>query len=292
MVHNGIEYSDMQLISEAYFILKKLLNLTSDDIARIFKDWNEGDLDSYLILITSNILSIKDIETGKPLVDIILDCAEQKGTGKWASQEALEIGIPIPSVTEAVYARNISAKKKERLKASKLLKGPTPHLLGGKDKLVEATRKALYAAKICSYAQGFSLLKAASEEYKWQLNLRNIAYIWRKGCVIRASFLEQIESAFQRNRGLENLLLDSYFINVLENCQEDWRHIIKLAFDNGLPVPVLSSALSYYDSYRNPNLPANLIQAQRDYFGAHKFERVDKPRGNFFHYDKWPEVQE
>lgn len=292
MVHNGIEYSDMQLIAEIYFILKNLLDMTAYELAKIFAEWNEGDLNSYLIQITSNILLTKDTKTGKPLIDMISDSAKQKGTGKWASQEALKIGIPIPSVTEAVYARHISSKKEERLKASKLLEGPTPYFSGERDMLVEATRKALYAAKICSYAQGFSLLKAASEEYNWQLNLGDISHIWRKGCIIRASFLEQIESAFQLNKDLENLLFDSFFINVVKNSQKDWRYVVNLAVENGLPVPALSSALSYYDSYRNPSLPANLIQAQRDYFGAHGFERVDKERGKIFHYEKWPKLED
>lgn len=288
MVHNAIEYSDMQLIAEVYFILKKLLNMTSNELAEIFAEWNKGDLNSYLIQITSKILIEKDPETGKPLIDVILDAAQQKGTGKWASQEALEIGIPIPSVTEAVYARNISSIKEERVKASKLLEGPTSQFSGEKDILVEATRKALFAAKICTYAQGFSLLKAASEEYKWQLNLGNIAHIWRKGCIIRASFLEQIEGAFHQNRGLKNLLLNSYFIDAIKDNQKDWRYVVKLAVIKGIPVPALSSALSYYDGYRNPFLPANLIQAQRDYFGAHGFERIDKELGRIFHHNNWP----
>ncbi|MFX1283358.1 MAG: decarboxylating NADP(+)-dependent phosphogluconate dehydrogenase [Promethearchaeota archaeon] len=288
MVHNGIEYSDMQLISEVYFILKKLLDIKPSELAKIFAEWNKGDLNSYLIQITSKILAEKDPETGKPLIDVILDTAKQKGTGKWASQEALEIGIPIPSITEAVYARNISSKKDVRVKASKLLEGPIPQFSRENSLLMEAARKALFAAKICSYAQGFSLLQAASEEYKWQLNLRNIAHIWRKGCIIRTHFLKQIESAFQRNEDLDNLLLEPYFTNIIKNNQKDWRYIVSLAVRNGIAVPALSSALSYYDSYRNPSLPANLIQAQRDYFGAHGFERVDKGRGRIFHYDKWP----
>lgn len=292
MVHNGIEYSDMQLIAEVYFILKKLLNMTSSELAQIFTEWNKGDLNSYLIQITSKILREKDPETGKPIIDVILDSANQKGTGKWASQEALEIGIPLPSVTEAVYARYISSKRNERLKASKLLEGPTPQFSGESSRLVETTRKALFAATICSYAQGFSLLKAASREYKWQLNLRNIAHIWRKGCIIRTRFLEQIESAFQQNKGLDNLLLDSYFADVIKNSQKDWRYVVKLAVENGIPVPALSSALSYYDSYRNLSLPSNLIQAQRDYFGAHGFERVDKELGLIFHYDNWPPLDD
>ncbi len=288
MVHNGIEYSDMQLIAEVYFILKNLLNMTSYELADLFAEWNKGDLDSYLIQITSKILSEKDPETGKPLIEVILDTAQQKGTGRWTSQEALEIGIPIPSITEAVNARIISAKRDERLIASNLLEGPIPQFTGDKKKLAETTRKALFAAKICSYAQGFSLLRTASEEYKWQIDLRKIAHIWRNGCIIRARFLEQIEKAFQQDNGLNNLLLDSYFVDVIKNNQKDWRHVIKLAVANGIPIPALSSTLSYYDSYRNPSLPVNLIQAQRDYFGGHGFERVDKEPGLIFHHDNWP----
>jgi len=287
MVHNGIEYSDMQLIAEVYFLLKKLLNLTAYETADIFAEWNKGNLNSYLIQITSKILSERDPETGEPLVDMILDSAQQKGTGKWTSQEALEIGEPVPSITEAVYARNISSKKEERIKASKNLEGPIPDFSGERHMLIEAACKALLASKICSYAQGFSLLKAASEEYEWRLNLSKIAQIWRNGCIIRAGFLEQIMRAFQKEEDLNNLLLDSYFADILNKSQKEWRYVVKLAVKNGIPVPALSSALSYYDSYRNPSLPTNLIQAQRDYFGAHGFERVDKEQGVLIHYDKW-----
>ncbi|UCG04642.1 MAG: NADP-dependent phosphogluconate dehydrogenase [Candidatus Heimdallarchaeota archaeon] len=292
MVHNGIEYSDMQLISEIYYILKKFLNLTAYELAKIFAEWDKGDLNSYLIKITSKILLEEDPVTKNPLVDMILDSAKQKGTGKWASQEALEMGVPVPSITEAVYARNISSKREERLEASKLLTGPTPQFSGEKSILVEATRKALIAAKICSYAQGFSLLKAASDEYKWELNLSNIAQIWRNGCIIRARFLKQVKVAFQQDKDLSNLLLDSYFSDVIKTSQEDWRFVVNLAVENGIPIPALSSALSYYDSYRNPSLPANLIQAQRDYFGAHGFERVDKEQGLIYHYEKWAPLDE
>ena len=293
MVHNGIEYSDMQLIAEIYFLLKKLLNLATYEAAEIFAEWNKGDLNSYLIQITSKILTEKDPEgTGEPLVDMILDSAQQKGTGKWTSQEALEIGESIPSITEAVYARNISSKKEERLEASKFLEGPIINFSEEKQVLIDATRKALLCAKICSYAQGFSLLKTASAEYKWDLNLSNIAKIWRNGCIIRARFLKEIVKAFQQNKELRNLLLDCYFTNVIKTSQKDWRYVVKLAVENGIPVPALSSALSYYDSYRNPSLPANLVQAQRDYFGAHGFERIDKERGVLFHYDKWLPLDE
>jgi 6-phosphogluconate dehydrogenase len=292
MVHNGIEYSDMQLIAEAYFFLKNLLNLTTGELKEIFTNWNIGDLDSYLIQITKNIFAISDPETGKPIVDIILDAAVQKGTGIWTSQEALEIGIPVPSIAEAVFARSISAQKDQRLKASKLLSGPTPQFSGNRNRLIETTRKALYAAKICSYAQGFSLLRTASKKYKWELKFRDVTTIWRGGCIIRAHFLEQVENAFRQNQGLENLLLDSYFVDIIENSQKDWRYIVTLAVENGIPVPAFSSALAYYDSYRNPFLPANLIQAQRDYFGGHGFERVDKERGKIFHYENWPAVDD
>ncbi|MFX0015021.1 MAG: NADP-dependent phosphogluconate dehydrogenase [Promethearchaeota archaeon] len=286
MIHNGIEYANMQSIAEVYYILKKIFDMKPSELKRIFAEWNKGDLNSYLIQITIKILSEKDPETGKPLIDLILDSAKQKGTGKWASQEALEIGIPAPSIMEAVFARNISSKRNDRIKASNLLKGPTPQFLGEKNLLVDAAQKALLATKICNYSQGFSLLKAASKEYQWQLNLKDIAHIWRNGCIIRARILEQIERVFQK--GFDNLLLDPYFVNVLNNCQKDWRFIIKLAVENGIPLPVLSSALSYYDSYRNPSLPTNLIQAQRDYFGAHGFERTDKDSGLIFHNDNWP----
>jgi 6-phosphogluconate dehydrogenase len=287
MVHNGIEYSDMQLIAESYFILKNFLNLSANDLKNIFSKWNDGDLNSYLIQITSKIFSTKDPETGKPIVDVILDSAVQKGTGKWTSQEALEIGVPIPSITEAVFSRIISAMKEERVKASKLLKGPKLEFSGVKDQLIKATHNALYTAKLCSYAQGFSLLHAASKEYNWKLDLGNIALMWRGGCIIRAKFLERIKTAYDRNNDLENLLVDPYFNMTIENNQDDWRYIVGLAIKNGIPVPGLSSALAYYDSYRLSSLPANLIQAQRDYFGAHGFERVDKESGKRFHYENW-----
>ncbi|MFX0085162.1 MAG: decarboxylating NADP(+)-dependent phosphogluconate dehydrogenase [Candidatus Hodarchaeota archaeon] len=287
MVHNGIEYSDMQLIAESYFILKNFLNLNANDLKNIFTYWNDGDLNSYLIEITKNIFGTRDPETGKPIVDIILDSADQKGTGKWTSQEALEVGASIPSITEAVFFRIISARKEERVKASNLLRGPKIKFLGKKDQLVEATRNALYAAKLCSYAQGFSLLKAASKEYNWKLDLGNIALMWRGGCIIRAQFLERIKTAYDRNKDLENLLIDPYFSKTIEKNQEDWRYIVGLAVKNGIPIPGFSSALAYYDSYRISSLPTNLIQAQRDYFGAHGFERVDKERGMRFHCKSW-----
>ncbi len=287
MVHNGIEYSDMQLIAESYFILKNFLKLSANDLKNIFANWNDGDLNSYLIQITRNIFGTKDPETGKPLVDIILDSAVQKGTGKWVCQEALEIGVPLPSITEAVFSRIISAMKEERVKASKVLIGPKLEFSGEKSHLIEATRNALYAAKLCSYAQGFSLLRTASKEYKWKLDLGNIALIWRGGCIIQARFLEQIKAAYDRNENLENLLIDPYFIKIFENNQGDWRYIVGLATKNGIPIPGFSSTLAYYDSYRHSILPANLIQAQRDYFGAHGFERLDKKRGLRFHFENW-----
>jgi 6-phosphogluconate dehydrogenase len=287
MVHNGIEYSDMQLIAESYFILKNILKLTAEELKDVFSEWNEGELDSYLIQITRDILDTKDPETGVHILDIILDSAAQKGTGKWTSQEALDLGIPVPSITAAVSARSMSAQKEDRVNASKLLRGPNPLYSEEKTALIEATRKALYAAKLCSYAQGFSLLKAASKEYNWEINLGNIALMWRGGCIIRAQFLERIKTAYERNQTLENLLLDPYFYNIINDYQTEWRYIVGVASKNGIPIPALSSALAYYDSYRNPMLPANLIQAQRDYFGAHGFERVDKKRGQRFHYDNW-----
>lgn len=277
MVHNGIEYGDMQLISESYFILKQVLGLSADELHEVFAEWNKGELDSYLIEITADIFTKKDEETGKPLVDVILDKAGQKGTGKWTSQSALDLGVPLPIITESVFARFISAMKEERVKASGLLSGPevkpvTEH----KEELIEAVRKALFMSKICSYAQGFAQMKAASEEYNWDLKYGEIAMIFRGGCIIRAAFLQKIKEAYDREPELDNLLLDSYFKNIVESYQGALRQVISLAVAQGVPVPSFSSALAYYDSYRTAVLPANLIQAQRDYFGAHTYERTDK----------------
>lgn len=277
MVHNGIEYGDMQLIAEAYFLLKHVLGLNAQELHEVFAEWNKGELDSYLIEITADIFTKIDEETGKPLVDVILDKAGQKGTGKWTSQNALDLGVPLPIITESVFARFISAMKEERVKASKLLAGPTvkPYE-GDRAHFIEAVRRALYMSKICSYAQGFAQMKAASEEYNWNLQYGNIAMIFRGGCIIRAQFLQKIKEAYDRDPALPNLLLDSYFKDIVENYQQSLREIVATAAMRGIPVPAFSSALAYYDSYRMETLPANLIQAQRDYFGAHTYERVDK----------------
>ncbi|GLV63328.1 6-phosphogluconate dehydrogenase, decarboxylating [Bacillus mycoides] len=286
MVHNGIEYGDMQLICEAYFFLKQTLDLTAEEFYEIFAEWNKGELNSYLIEITADIFTKKDEETGKPLVDVILDTAGQKGTGKWISQSALDLGISLPIITESVFARCISALKEERVHASKLLSGPKdkPALGIEKAELIEAVRQALYMSKVCSYAQGFTQLKAASEEYDWNLDFGSISMLWRGGCIIRAAFLQNIKEAYEKNTDLPNLLLDPYFKEIVESYQGGLRQIISLAVQQGIPVPAFSAAISYYDSYRTATLPANLLQAQRDYFGAHTYKRVDK-EGTF--HTKW-----
>ncbi|WP_202079001.1 NADP-dependent phosphogluconate dehydrogenase [Caldalkalibacillus salinus] len=277
MVHNGIEYGDMQLISEAYFIMKQVLNLSTEELHEVFADWNKGELDSYLIEITANIFTKKDDETGKPMIDVILDTAGQKGTGKWTSQNALDLGVPLPIITESVFARFISALKEERVKASKILNGPQKTSFDGdKKELIEAVRKALYMSKIVSYAQGFAQMRAASEEYDWNLRYGDIAMIFRGGCIIRAQFLQKIKEAYDQEPGLANLLLDPYFKDIVENYQSALRHVVSVAIEHGIPVPSFSSAIAYYDSYRTETLPANLLQAQRDYFGAHTYQRVDK----------------
>ncbi|MBT4483638.1 MAG: decarboxylating NADP(+)-dependent phosphogluconate dehydrogenase [Candidatus Latescibacteria bacterium] len=283
MCHNGIEYGDMQMICEAYLLMTRVLELTTDEMHDVFTEWNEGELDSYLIEITRDILAKKDPKTGKPMVDVILDTAGQKGTGKWTSQAALDLGIPAQTIAEAVFARTMSAIKEERVSASKVLTGPDIRFDGDKKVFIEMIRKALYASKICSYAQGYQLMRAASEEHGWNLDFGNIALLWRGGCIIRAQFLGKIKEAFDNNPNLPNLLLDPYFINVIEETQTAWRKTVSMAVQNGIPVPAFSSALAYYDSYRSSRLPANLLQAQRDYFGAHTYERIDKPRGQFFH---------
>jgi len=284
MVHNGIEYGDMQLISESYFILKHVLGLSANELHEVFAEWNKGELDSYLIEITADIFTKVDEETGKPLVDVILDTAGQKGTGKWTSQSSLDLGVPLPIITESVFARFISAMKEERVKASKVLSGPEINPYDGdKEELIEAVRKALYMSKICSYAQGFAQMKAASEEYNWNLNYGDIAMIFRGGCIIRAAFLQKIKEAYDRDPELSNLLLDPYFKEIVESYQGALRKVLTLAIERGIPVPSFSAALSYYDSYRTETLPANLIQAQRDYFGAHTYQRVDKE--GIFHTD-------
>ncbi|MEG9297377.1 NADP-dependent phosphogluconate dehydrogenase [Mangrovibacillus sp. Mu-81] len=277
MVHNGIEYGDMQLIAESYFLMKNVLGLSAEELHEVFAEWNKGELDSYLIEITADIFTKKDEETGKPMVDVILDKAGQKGTGKWTSQSALDLGVSLPIITESVFARFISAIKDERIKASKILKGPdTSAFTGDKQALVESIRKALYMSKICSYAQGFAQMRAASDEYDWNLQYGDIAMIFRGGCIIRAQFLQKIKEAYDREASLSNLLLDPYFKEIVESYQYALRDVISVAVQNGVPVPGFSAALSYYDSYRTETLPANLIQAQRDYFGAHTYERVDK----------------
>lgn len=287
MVHNGIEYGDMQLISESYFLLKNLLGLSAEEFHEVFTEWNEGELDSYLIEITADIFKKYDEETGKPMVDIILDKAGQKGTGKWTSQSALDLGVPLPIITESVFARFISAIKDERVEASKILRGPKAEsFTGDKKALIESIRKALYMSKICSYAQGFAQMKAASEENDWNLQYGEIAMIFRGGCIIRAQFLQKIKEAFDRKADLNNLLLDPYFQGIAESYQGALREVVSTAVMNGIPVPCLSSALAYFDSYRTETLPANLIQAQRDYFGAHTYQRIDK-EGTF--HTEWME---
>jgi len=286
MVHNGIEYGDMQLISEAYYLMKNALGMQAAELHDTFAKWNEGDLDSYLIEITRDIFAKVDEETGQPLVELILDKAGQKGTGKWTSQSALDLGVPAPTIAEAVFARCISAIKEERVAASNQLKGPEGKYQGDKAAFVEAIREALYASKICSYAQGFALMREAGKEYKWDLQFGEIAKIWRGGCIIRARFLHRITEAFTKNPALANLLLDPYFKQIVEMAQANWRKVIATATELGIPVPAFSSALAYFDSYRRASLPANLIQAQRDYFGAHTYQRTDK-EGTF--HTQWME---
>lgn len=281
MVHNGIEYGDMQLICEAYQIMKDLLGLNYEEMYQVFKEWNEGELDSYLIEITRDILNYK--ENGKPLVDYILDTAGQKGTGKWTVLASLDTGTPLTLIGEAVYARTLSAMKDDRVEASKVLKGPKPKFEGDKKQFVEDLRKALYASKIVSYAQGYVLMRYAAKEYGWNLNNGGIALMWRGGCIIRSVFLGKIKEAFDRNPNLTNLLLDPFFREKIESSQEGWRRVVSSAVNNGIWIPAFSTALNYFDGYRNDRLPANLLQAQRDYFGAHTYERIDKPRGEFFH---------
>lgn len=282
MVHNGIEYGDMQLICEAYQIMKELLGMSAGEIHEVFKKWNLGDLDSYLVEITRDILAYKDTD-GKPLVDKILDTAGQKGTGKWTSVTALDLGIPLTLISEAVYARCLSAIKGERVEAARVLQGPALRFSGDREAFLKELEKALYASKVVSYAQGFTMLRAAAEEFHWNLNYGAIALMWRGGCIIRSAFLGKIKEAFDRNQSLANLMLDSFFREKIETSQQAWRHVISTAVLNGVWIPAFSTALNYFDGYRNARLPANLLQAQRDYFGAHQYERIDKPRGEFFH---------
>ncbi|HTI50570.1 MAG TPA: decarboxylating NADP(+)-dependent phosphogluconate dehydrogenase [Planctomycetaceae bacterium] len=275
MVHNGIEYGDMQLICEAYFILKNALGLTNPELYKVFDQWNQGELQSYLIEITRDIFTVTD-EAGGHLVDKILDTAQQKGTGKWMSQHALDLGVPTTLITEAVFARCLSAQKTERVNASKVFPPPGGKYAGDREKFIEAVRQALYASKICSYAQGFVQLEAAARELKWELNYGNISLLWRGGCIIRARFLEDIKRAFDKNPKLENLLLDDFFASAIRKAEPAWRHAVATAVELGLPVPGFAAALTYFDGYRRDRLPANLLQAQRDYFGAHTYQRIDK----------------
>ncbi len=282
MVHNGIEYGDMQMICEIYHLMSQGLGMTNQEMHKVFAEWNSAELDSYLIEITRDILAYKD-EEGKEVVDLILDAAGQKGTGKWTVVAALDSGQPLTLISEAVFSRCLSAIKDERVKASKVLKGPKRKYRGNKPIFVNDLRAALYASKIVSYAQGYQLMRAAAKEYGWNLNYGGIALMWRGGCIIRSVFLGKIRDAFANNPKLDNLLLDPFFKEATEKAQQSWRNVVIAAVKLGVPVPAISAALSYYDGYRSKRLPANLLQAQRDYFGAHTYERVDKPRGQFFH---------
>jgi 6-phosphogluconate dehydrogenase len=281
MVHNGIEYGDMQLICEAYQIMKEYLGMNADEMHEVFTEWNKGDLDSYLVEITRDILGYK--ENGEALVEKILDTAGQKGTGKWTGISALDLGVPLTLIGEAVFARCLSAQKDERVIASKVLAGPKPSFTGDKKQFIEDIKQALFASKIVSYAQGYVLMREAAKEYGWDLNYGGIALMWRGGCIIRSVFLGKIKEAFDKNKALTNLLLDPYFKGKIEAAQAGWRRVIAAAVINGIPVPAFATALNYFDGYRSERLPANLLQAQRDYFGAHTYERTDKPRGEFFH---------
>lgn len=289
MVHNGIEYGDMQLIAESYDLMKNILGLSVSEMAEIFKEWNTGELDSYLIEITADILTREDdLGTGQPIVDVILDAAGNKGTGKWTSQSALDLGVPLPLITESVFARFISAYKEERVNASQILPQPEKYVFeGDKKEFVEKIREALYFSKIMSYAQGFAQLRTASKEYDWNLPFGEIAKIWRAGCIIRAQFLQKITDAYETTPDLENLLLDAYFVEITKKYQQAVREVVAVAVQAGVPVPTFSSAIAYFDSYRSPRLPANIIQAQRDYFGAHTYERTD--REGIFHYSWYHE---
>jgi 6-phosphogluconate dehydrogenase len=282
MVHNGIEYGDMQLICEAYQLMKDLLGISAAEMHEVFKEWNQGELDSYLIEITRDILAVKDTD-GSALVDKILDTAGQKGTGKWTGIAALDEGVPLTLIGEAVFARCLSAIKEERVAASKVLSGPKPKFEGDKKAFINDIRQALFASKIVSYAQGYTLMRAAAKTYGWNLNYGGIALMWRGGCIIRSVFLSKIKEAYDKNPGLTNLLLDPFFKETIEAAQDGWRRVCAAAIVNGVPAPAFTTALSYFDGYRSERLPANLLQAQRDYFGAHTYERVDRPRGEFFH---------
>jgi len=282
MTHNGIEYGDMQMICESYQMMKQGLGLTNQEMHEVFSDWNKGELDSYLIEITRDILGYKD-EDGNEVIDLILDTAGQKGTGKWTAIEALNLGQPLTLIGEAVFARCLSALKEERVAASEVLTGPKPDFAGDKKTFVDDLRQSLYASKIVSYAQGYQLMRAAAKEHTWNLNYGGIALMWRGGCIIRSAFLGKIKEAFDRNPNIENLLLDPFFKDAVEKAQPAWRRVVTTAVEMGVPMPAMSTALAFYDGYRCGRLPANLLQAQRDYFGAHTYERIDKPRGESFH---------
>ncbi len=283
MVHNGIEYGDMQLIAESYHLLRELIGLSADELRDVFDRWNKGSLDSYLVEITRDIFAYRDPDTGKPMLDFILDRAMQKGTGKWTVESALDHNTPLTLITEAVFARCLAAQKDERVAASKILKTPERKLSFDRDALITDVEMALYASKVCSYAQGFALMAAQSNEAGWDINLGAVALMWRGGCIIRSRFLGKITEAFERNPKLANLLIDSYFAAEVDRCAAGWRRAVAAGVLHGVPMPAMSAALSYFDGYRSAQLPANLIQAQRDYFGAHTYERIDKPRGQFFH---------
>jgi 6-phosphogluconate dehydrogenase len=285
MVHNGIEYGDMQLICEAYSLMKDVLGLTPDQMHEVFGNWNQGELDSYLIDITTDIMAFKD-DDGTPLIDKILDTAGQKGTGKWTAISSLDLGVPVTLIGEAVFARCLSALKDERVAASKILSGPDAEFDGDKAGFVEDIRQALLASKLVSYAQGYMLMREAAKEHGWNLNYGGIALMWRGGCIIRSVFLGKIKEAFDKDPELHNLLLDDYFRDMIERCQASWRRVVSKSVELGIPAPAFSTALSFYDGYRRDRLPANLLQAQRDYFGAHTYERIDRPRGEF-HHSNW-----
>ena len=284
MVHNGIEYGDMQLLCEAYHVMSSLMGMDADEIEKVFADWDQGDLDSYLVEISRDIMGYRD-EDGEPLVEKILDTAGQKGTGKWTGVNALDMGIPLTLIGEAVFSRCLSAQKEQRVEASKVITGPTPSFDGDKAELIEDLRQAVYASKIVSYAQGYLLMREAAKEFGWELNYGGIALMWRGGCIIRSAFLGKITEAFAKNPELNNLLLDDFFREKVEAAQAGWRRLVATAVMNGIPTPAITSALNYFDGFRTARLPANLLQAQRDYFGAHTYERIDSPRGQFFHTD-------
>ena len=282
MVHNGIEYGDMQIIAEAYHLMQVGLGMKPDDMHRVFERWNHTELDSYLVEITRDIMAVKGAD-GVPVLEVILDAAGQKGTGKWTGMEALDLGIPVTLIVEAVFARALSALKEERVAAAQILRGPESRIDREQDAFVEDIRRALLASKIISYAQGFMQIAAAASEHNWQIDLGAVANMWRGGCIIRSVFLGDIRKAFQRNPNLKSLILDDYFRGLIDGCQESWRRVVSTAALSGIPTPAFASALSFYDGYRSARLPANLIQAQRDYFGAHTYERIDRPRGEFVH---------